>query len=83
MDFSTYMVPAVAVATYLVCAVLKRFMGENSKYLPLVAAMLGVIFAFWYQGTFGFDVFLSGMASGLGATGIDNVVNMNAKKQMD
>ena len=33
MDFSTYMVPAVAVATYLVCAVLKRFMGENSKYL--------------------------------------------------
>ena len=43
MDFSTYMVPAVAVATYLVCAVLKRFMGENSKYLPLVAAMLGVV----------------------------------------
>lgn len=79
MDFSTYMVPAVAVATYLVCEVIKRFMGENSKYLPLIAGMLGVVLAFWYQGTFGFDVFLSGLASGLGATGIDNVVHINSK----
>jgi len=78
MDFSNYMVPAVAVAVYLVCAVIKKFLGENSRYLPLIAGFLGVVFAIWYQGSFGFDVFLSGMASGLGATGIDNIVNMHA-----
>lgn len=81
MDFSTYMVPAVAVAVYLICAIIKKFMGEHSKYLPLIAGLLGVVFAFWYQGSFGFDVFLSGLASGLGATGIDNVVKINAAEE--
>ena len=76
MDLGKYAVPAVAAATYLLCAVIKGFIGEKSKFLPLIAAGLGVGFAVWSTNSFGFETFLSGLASGLGAVGIDNVVGL-------
>lgn len=77
MDFSSYVVPTCAVATYLICAIIKPFIGDTKKFLPLIAGLLGVVFAIWYQGSFEFSTFLGGLASGLSATGIDNLVNLN------
>ena len=81
MDFNQYIVPAVSVATYLVFLLFKNLIPtEYKKFIPLFAGLLGVLFMAWYSFGFDFSIFLSGLASGLGATGIDQAISLTENK---
>ena len=80
MDFKDYIVPIIAVAVYLVFLMIKNLIPEEyRKYIPLGAGTLGVLFMMWYKWGFDFVVFLEGLASGLSAVGIDNVISIAEK----
>lgn len=81
MDYSTYIVPAVAVAVYLICCIF-HYIGKEypnvfkNAYLPAVAALIGIGLNMWLAGTFDFSIFLGGLASGMAAVGIDQGIKM-------
>lgn len=80
MDFKEYIVPAIAVAVYLVFLMVKNLIPkEYRKFIPLGAGILGVLFMAWYSWNFSFSIFLEGLASGLSATGIDNAISLLEK----
>lgn len=79
VDYSGYVLPMVAVATYIICAVIKPALKDQTRYLPLIAAGVGVILAFWMRGSFDFETFVSGLVSGFGAVGIDQAISIPIK----
>lgn len=79
IDMSVYVVPAVAVAVYAICAILHSIKKVNNEYLPAIAGVLGITFSAWMNGGFSFDIFLCGLVSGLGATGIDQFIDIFKK----
>ena len=82
MDFKEYIVPAIAVAVYLVFLMTKKLIPEEyRKFIPLGAGALGVLFMAWYSWSFNFQIFLEGLASGLSATGIDNAISLLEKEE--
>ena len=75
MDFREYIVPAISAGVYLIVLMIKPLIKpEHTKFIPLAAGLLGVLLNFWASGTFSFAIFLEGLASGLGATGIDQLI---------
>lgn len=80
MNYSEYVLPMVSVAAYIICAIIKPLMKDKTKFLPLVAAVVGIVLAFWMQGNLSFATFVSGLVSGFGATGIDQVVSIPFKQ---
>lgn len=76
MDINEYVVGAIAVGVYLVCLVLHSIPKFPNKFLPLVAAALGIAFNAWYAWSFDFGIFVGGLASGLSAVGIDQGKDM-------
>ena len=77
MDFKEYIVPIIAIGVYLVFLMVKGLIPtEYRKYIPLGAGILGVLFMAWYSWKFDFVIFLEGLASGLSATGIDNLISI-------
>lgn len=80
IEYSEYILPMVAVATYIICAVLKLSVLKcKTTYLPLIAAVVGVFLAFWMQGNLDFSTFVSGLVSGFGAVGIDQAISIPIK----
>lgn len=75
MNINEYIVGIVAVAVYIICLVLHAIKFIPNKFLPLIAVVLGVAFNFWFQAKIDFVVFVGGLASGLSAVGIDNVID--------
>lgn len=74
MNYQEYIVPMISAGVYLLLLIIKPFLKENSKYLPLIAGILGVGLNAWANMRFDFAIFLEGLASGLGSTGIDQLV---------
>lgn len=75
MNIQDYAVPAISAGVYLVLLMVKPLMKENwRKYLPLIAGLLGVSLNAWLNMSFSFSIFLEGLASGLGATGLDQLI---------
>ena len=76
MNIQDYVVAAIAVFTYLVLLIIRPLLPEKfHKFLPLIAGVLGVFANIWlnnWQVTFA--IFLEGLASGLSATGIDQLI---------
>ena len=68
-----YAVPAIMAGVYLVLAMAKPFFGEKTKWIPLTAGLLGVGLNAWMNMGFDFSIFLTGLASGLSATGLDQL----------
>jgi hypothetical protein len=82
MDFSQYVVPMIAAGVYLVLLMIKGVLPEGfKKFLPLVAGLLGVVLYSWNTMTFSFATFVGGLASGLAATGIDQVISIAQNKK--
>lgn len=79
-DYSNYVLPMVAIATYIICAIIKPLMKDQTKYLPLIAAAVGIVLAFWMNGNADFATFVSGLVSGFGATGIDQAISIPFNK---
>ena len=80
MNYSDYVLPMVAVAAYIICAIIKPMLKDQTKYLPLISAGVGVVLAFWMNGDFDFSTFVAGLVSGFGATGIDQAVSIPFKQ---
>lgn len=75
MDFKEYIVPAISAGVYLLVLMVKPLIGEKfKKFLPLLSGLLGVALNAWANVGFSFAIFLGGLASGLGATGIDQLI---------
>lgn len=76
MDITEYVVVTVMAAVWIILQIAKPLVGENfRKYIPLVAAMLGVVFTCWINMQFNFELFLQGLASGFAATGLNEGIN--------
>lgn len=83
IDMGAYVVPAVAVGVYAVCAILHNIkrLEKLKDFLPAIAGILGICFSAWMNGAWSFDIFLAGLVSGLGATGIDQFIDIFKKNK--
>ena len=73
-----YAVPAIMAAVYLILLMAKPLFGEKTKWIPLTAGLLGVGLNAWLNMGFDFNIFLTGLASGLSATGLDQLVKQTS-----
>ena len=78
MDIQKYVVVSIMVAVYLVCEIVKPFLKSGTKWLPLIAGVLGILFNVWLNLSFSFDIFLNGLASGLSATGLNQLIRQTS-----
>ena len=76
MNIQDYIVACIAVFVYLLLLILKPIIPENArKFIPLIAGLLGVFANIWLnQWEVSFPIVLEGLASGLSATGIDQLI---------
>lgn len=85
MDISfltEYMVPVIVGLCLCVGYIVKKWVADvDNKYIPTICAALGVILAIWINWP-GIDagVILSGLFSGLAATGVDQLAKQITKK---
>ena len=78
MDIQEYVTVTVMAAVWLIIQILKKPVFEKfnlQDYIPLFAAVLGIIFVLWINGTITFPLFLEGLASGFAATGLNEGIN--------
>lgn len=78
MDINEYIVVAVMAAVWIVIQILKKPVFERlnlNDYIPLFAALLGVVFTLWINSRIDFTLFLQGIASGFSATGLNEGIN--------
>ena len=78
MDITEYVVPAVMAAVWIIIQIVKVSLNEESKirrFIPLISAVLGVLFTLWIAKTLDFNLFLQGIASGFAATGLNESIN--------
>ena len=78
MDIKDYVVVAVMAAVWIVIQILKKPVFVKlglADYMPLFAALLGVLFTAWIHGQMDFNLFLQGIASGFAATGMNEGIN--------
>ena len=78
MKIEEYVVVAVMAAVWIVIQILKKPVFDRlnlTDYIPLFAAVLGVIFTVWINTRFDFQLFLQGIASGFAATGMNEGIN--------
>lgn len=76
MDIKDYVVVTVMAAVWIILQIVKPLIGEGyKKYIPVFAALLGVLFTFWINLKFDFTLFLQGIASGFAATGLNEGIN--------
>lgn len=74
MNIQDYVTVSVMAAVWLLIQIFKKPVFERFKlsdYIPLFAALLGVVFVLWINGTITFPLFLEGLASGFSATGLN------------
>lgn len=77
MNIEEYIVPMISVGTYLIIFMVKPFF-KSTKFIPLIAGLLGIALNVWASKGFDFPIFLEGLASGLGATGLDQLVKQTS-----
>ena len=78
MNIDEYVVVTIMAATWLIIQILKKPVFDRfglKDYIPLFAALLGVIFTLWINGRIDFTLFLQGIASGFSATGLNESIN--------
>lgn len=76
MNIQDYIVAAIAVFTYLILLIVKPLLPEKlCKFIPLMAGVIGVVANIWVnEWVVTFPIVLEGLASGLSATGIDQLI---------
>lgn len=78
MNIQEYVTVTVMAAVWLVIQVLKKPVFDKFRlmdYIPLFAAVLGIVFVLWINGQITFPLFLEGLASGFAATGLNEGIN--------
>lgn len=84
MDISfltEYMVPVIVGLCLCVGYVVKKWVADvDNKYIPTICAVLGIALAIWmHWPTIDPSVILSGLFSGLAATGVDQLAKQVKK----
>ena len=75
-----YVVMITAVTVCAVCFIVKQFIPEKyEKFIPLGAGVLGVLFNWWVMGEMTPLTFTQGLISGLGATGLWEMIKIPMK----
>lgn len=79
MNIQDYVVAAIAVFTYLGLLMVKPIIPERAgKFIPLIAGCLGIFANVWLnKWVVSFPIVLEGLASGLSATGIDQLIKQS------
>lgn len=85
MDISfltEYMVPVITGLCLCVGFIVKKWVADvDNKYIPTICAVLGVALSVWMNWpAIDASVILGGLVSGLGATGIDQLVKQIGSK---
>lgn len=80
IDITEFTIAGIVVAVYIICAVVKKAELIPDKLIPVLAGILGVLFAFWMFKDFTFNVFLQGLASGFAATGVNQIYKQFTKE---
>lgn len=78
MDIQEYVTVTVMAAVWLIIQIVKKPLFDRfnlSDYIPLIAAVLGIVFTVWINGALDFSLFLQGLASGFAATGMNEGIN--------
>jgi len=78
MDITEYVAVTVMAAVWIIIQILKKPLFEKlngNDYIPIFAALLGIVFVFWINGEVTFPLFLEGIASGFSATGFNEGIN--------
>lgn len=78
MDIQEYVTVTVMAAVWLIIQIIKKPVFDRFKlsdYIPLIAAVLGIVFTVWINGALDFSLFLQGLASGFAATGMNEGIN--------
>ena len=79
MNLQEYAVPMISAFVYLIMLMVKPLMKEgHTKFIPLICGILGIGLNSWANMKFGFSIALEGLASGLGATGIDQLIKQTS-----
>lgn len=78
-----YVVMITAITVCAICFIIKQFLTDekNEKYIPLLAGVLGILFNWWVFRELTPLVFTQGLVSGLGATGMWEVIKLPLKKE--
>ena len=81
---SEYIVVVVTGICFAIGYIIKNSLSFiSNKYIPLIMGPLGVGLNIWANGgTFTPEILLGGLASGLAATGIFEIVKKNIKKEV-
>ena len=70
-----YIVPVTAAICFCVGFIVKKWVADvDNKWIPTICAVLGVAVNIWLMGAFSPAVVLGGLASGLAATGSDQLI---------
>lgn len=77
-----YITPIVALGVFLIMEIAKRTFTFDKRYIPIMSAILGVVFIQWNNGlNFSFETFLLGVVSGGSGTWIYEVIENFNKPQ--
>lgn len=75
-----YIVPVTLAICFCVGFIVKKWVKDvENKYIPTICAVVGILINIWVMGSFTPQVLLGGLASGLGATGLDQMIRTNKK----
>ena len=65
-----FCIPTIVGICLCVGYIIKRFLPTDNKYIPLIVGVLGVLLAFWINGTMTPNILLEGLFSGLASSGL-------------
>lgn len=76
-----YLVPCIVALCFGVGYIVKKWIKDvDNKWIPTICAVLGIMLNIWLSKDFTPVIVLGGMASGLAATGLDQLVRTNEDK---
>lgn len=83
MDLTTYAVPVIMAICWCIGFIVKKWVKDvDNKYIPTIVALLGILLNVWMNGwLFTPEIILGGLASGLGSTGINELVTQYTKSE--
>lgn len=77
-----YIVPVTMAICFVVGFIVKKWIKDvDNKWIPTICALLGVVINVWSSGwAIDPSILLGGLASGLAATGLDQMIRTNENK---
>jgi len=84
MDITTYAVPVIMAVCWCVGYIVKMWIKDvDNKFIPTICAVLGIVLNIWMNGSFSIDILLGGLASGLAATGVNELFSQLTKSSKE